>query len=95
MFEFQYIHLLRVVSWSMCWSVFGLEVKVGRLSLCMKNYSYKLIERSAFRRVKLMESNNNKSSHMDTLLLSIPPNALETLILESISVDDVLNSEHI
>ena len=32
---------------------------------------------------------------MDTLLLSIPPNALETLILESISVDDVLNSEHI
>jgi hypothetical protein len=42
-----------------------------------------------------MQSNNNKSSHMDTLLLSIPPNALETLILESISVDDVLNSEHI
>ena len=32
---------------------------------------------------------------MDTLLLSIPPNALETLILESIFVDDVLNSEHI
>lgn len=32
---------------------------------------------------------------MDTLLLSIRPNALETLILESISIDDVLNSEHI
>lgn len=32
---------------------------------------------------------------MDTLLLSIQPNALETLILESISVDDVLDSEHI
>ena len=61
----------------------------------MKNYSYKLFEQYAFRRVKLRESNNNKSSHMDTLLLSIPPNALETLILESISVDDVLNSEHI
>lgn len=32
---------------------------------------------------------------MDTLLLSIHPNALETLILESVSVADVLNSGEI
>lgn len=32
---------------------------------------------------------------MDTLLLSIQPNALETLMLESISEQDVLDSKHI
>ncbi len=60
-----------------------------------ENYSYKLIEQLDFRRVKLMESNNNKSSHMDTLLLSIQPNALEMLILESTAVQDVLDSQQL